>query len=688
MYLRAAELKDWRSYENARFEFPIPEGTRNVILIRAPNEYGKTSFFEAVTLGLFGRDGISLVPRARSTASADLLKASRLVGYSQFIKGVLHKRALDEGRRNCSVTLDFEDSDGEPTRISRKWKYSANGEHRPADDELSVFEGHQHRPLIPPVNVSDQDAWYRDYIAQTFIPSPLAEFFLFDGEQIQRYAQNTMAKQIQKGVEGLLGLPVLRELRDTLSKYASSKRNSQLSKSDDKIEAIREEIAQLQAQIELLKKTIAEMARTLPPLEEMKARLLDQIGGRSGTSAEIASLIAEEENYRDEAERCFAELMEMIADKIALGITGVKLRKSTIQQLVAETELEEWENGRNQANRNLDRFLDNLSSRLKALQPQMEGMRRKAVMEAAREAMLELWYPVPEGCAQEYLHPGLKGAGRQQAIEHLKQIESLSALALRDLVNRREASIQAMEAKRRERLEAEKNKPEIEELTRQLEAVVSKIATCRQKRDTATRSLVAAEAKLANLQKQLGSYLDSIDRGAPEQRRAKQAEIVTVLIDEVLKEAIPSQASALSSAMTRAWKSMAQDPDRIDRIVISSDCEVSIVNTKGENIHDIEKSAGASQIFTQALIWAINHVSDEDFPFIVDTPLARLSHEHRIGVLKTFLNRKGQVILLSTDEEVVNDKYDAIRDKILAAYQLKVRHETGIPITTIEREYI
>jgi len=79
-------------------------------------------------------------------------------------------------------------------------------------------------------------------------------------------------------------------------------------------------------------------------------------------------------------------------------------------------------------------------------------------------------------------------------------------------------------------------------------------------------------------------------------------------------------------------------------------------------------------------------VSGEDFPFVVDTPLARLSRDHRLGVLRTFLDRKGQVILLSTDEEVVDDKLDAIRDRILTAYQLRVRTEDGVAVTTLEPE--
>ena len=108
-----------------------------------------------------------------------------------------------------------------------------------------------------------------------------------------------------------------------------------------------------------------------------------------------------------------------------------------------------------------------------------------------------------------------------------------------------------------------------------------------------------------------------------------------------------------------------------------------MLTADGSDLHRIDKSAGASQVFTQALITAITKISGRTFPFVVDTPLARLSRVQRIGVLKTFTDRPGQVILLSTDQEVVDDKLDAIRNRIIASYELKVAHDEGIAITTV-----
>ena len=83
-----------------------------------------------------------------------------------------------------------------------------------------IFEGQGRRPVAPPAAVTDRDGWYRDFIARTCLPAPLAEFFLFDGEQVQRYASRGMSSQVKLGVEGLLGLPVLKSLTESLQKYA------------------------------------------------------------------------------------------------------------------------------------------------------------------------------------------------------------------------------------------------------------------------------------------------------------------------------------------------------------------------------------------------------------------------------------------------------------------------------------
>ncbi len=191
MNLRRVELRDWKAYRHARFAFPPADGRRNIILVGAPNGFGKTSFFEALTLGLFGREGLPLVPRATFQNGGDG-DGKLQTSYNQFLREAIHKRAIGDGRPSCSVELEFEDDDGEAVVLKRTWHFSPNGSHKPGDEELLVFQGAAGRAIGPPATVTDRAGWYRDFVARTFLPSPLAAFFLFDGERVRTFASRDM----------------------------------------------------------------------------------------------------------------------------------------------------------------------------------------------------------------------------------------------------------------------------------------------------------------------------------------------------------------------------------------------------------------------------------------------------------------------------------------------------------------
>lgn len=683
MFLRSVELRDWRSYRTARFDFPRPHGKQNVVLVLAPNEHGKTSFFEAVTLGLFGREGLPLIPRARTAMGADVTDRLNTT-YSQFLSNTLHRRALESGRSSCSVLLDVEDDDGEPLQLKRTWYFRPDGSHKLNDDELMIYEGADRRPVAPPLSVDDRDGWYRDFIAQRFLPSSLAEFFLFDGEQVQRYANRDMSDQVRSGIEGLLGLPALRSLKESLAKYAQARRSGAAAPSDHIVKGVEADIAVLEAQQAEARSRRDDADALLPNLVSEIELITQQLGGRGeGTMANVSELMRDEERFRAEAARSMDGLLKLLAEDVALGLAGSELRNSTKTQLEAEAQRERWEAGRNEGNANLDRFVDDLDSRIQDLSLPLEEIQRDAIIDTARAAWEALWHPAPTGVADTYLHSSLMGAARLQTIDRLDAIERRSGSELVEFVGQFRHSVDTAESKKRERLELEQNAPEAERLTSQLRETSTEVGRLREQREEADRALTGTEGQLASKRQELGRYVERIGRGAPALKRAQRADQFAQLLSRLLEDAVPTEVGAVAKEMTKAWKAMAHMSDRVEKIEITPSCEVRMLNKKGENLHLIDKSAGASQVFTQALITAITNVSGQTFPFVVDTPLARLSKEQRIGVLKTFTDRSGQVILLSTDEEVVDDKLDAIRDRVLSALELRVVLDNGVSVTSV-----
>lgn len=82
-------------------------------------------------------------------------------------------------------------------------------------------------------------------------------------------------------------------------------------------------------------------------------------------------------------------------------------------------------------------------------------------------------------------------------------------------------------------------------------------------------------------------------------------------------------------------------------------------------------SAGEKQIFIMAIYQALSQLNKIDVPYIVDTPFARIDKEHRGKILEQFFKKlNGQVIILSTDEEIVGHYKDVISDVVADTFVL------------------
>jgi len=56
-------------------------------------------------------------------------------------------------------------------------------------------------------------------------------------------------------------------------------------------------------------------------------------------------------------------------------------------------------------------------------------------------------------------------------------------------------------------------------------------------------------------------------------------------------------------------------------------------------------------------------------------------------VLDHFTKRDGQVIMLSTDTEIVGKYLDTVRRRVLCAYQLHAETDDGVTVTTPREGY-
>ena len=90
---------------------------------------------------------------------------------------------------------------------------------------------------------------------------------------------------------------------------------------------------------------------------------------------------------------------------------------------------------------------------------------------------------------------------------------------------------------------------------------------------------------------------------------------------------------------------------------------------------EIDKSSlsnGEKQIFIMTLYHALISLCKHEIPFIIDTPFARIDTEHRKNISKSFFRKlKGQIFILSTNEEINSTHVKILEDKIAVTYMLE-----------------
>lgn len=83
-------------------------------------------------------------------------------------------------------------------------------------------------------------------------------------------------------------------------------------------------------------------------------------------------------------------------------------------------------------------------------------------------------------------------------------------------------------------------------------------------------------------------------------------------------------------------------------------------------------SNGEKQIFIMALYKSLMSLCRNEVPFVIDTPFARIDTEHRNNISKHFFKElKGQVFILSTNEEIENKQLKMLENKLAVKYMLE-----------------
>mgnify|MGYP001182991589 CR=1 FL=1 len=114
--------------------------------------------------------------------------------------------------------------------------------------------------------------------------------------------------------------------------------------------------------------------------------------------------------------------------------------------------------------------------------------------------------------------------------------------------------------------------------------------------------------------------------------------------------------------------------------------ELILHNSQGQVVPARTLSAGERQLLATAILWGLARAAGRPLPVIIDTPMGRLDSAHSSHFVDRYLpHASHQVLVLSTDEEIVDEYLSILKPYIGQQYLLE--HDDTAGHTVIKNGY-
>jgi len=677
MWIAKIELFNFKSYQHQTFEFPQPHGGRNIVLIGGMNGYGKTSVLEALYLGLYGKEAVEHLGRAG-------LKDD--VGYRKFVERALHGTAIRTGRDSMWVKIQINQSKAEGFEVTRKWFFSRSGDWT-GEDEVVIYEvrdGIRGRAM-PSERLPE-------LLDQRFIPAHVAPFFFFDGEEVKKLADQSRGDQIRSGIEGLLGVVLLRKLKKRLEEFQANRSTGIAVVDEQKHRELFEALTQHEREYdeaERKQQALDESVKSLRAQRTDFTNRMMQLGAGAGDVASVSDVVKQQADAETDLKVTEDALDDTVASKLPFHLVSRELMEELSKQVQEEIARDSWDARKRSLEPEKAKFIGTFYATTEPpLEPELtveQGAALKARLNAAWES---LFYPMPEGCAEVVVHEYL-GAKRPSLLQTMNGLR-MGAQDVLGLVAKREALQKKIRdlVHRYTKIEGVDRDGSLARLNAELTAV--------------NVTLDQRKRELGDIERQMSGLKGTIDQeralyarehekfvlANPVKSMVGRAERVSKLIGGLIPQLYALKVEQLASAMTDVYKKLAHKK-QVDRIDIDASGMTTILSREGEVI-PFDKSAGENQVFATALLAGLAEISGIDAPLVVDTPLGRLDSTHRANILKYWVSdKKRQVILLSQDREIDRATFESMEPNVGMTYLLlHVEIGSGVGRTTaLENQY-
>lgn len=651
MIFEQVTLNNFGIYQGEHIvDLNVTDHTKPVVLFGGLNGGGKTTFLDSLQLALYGKN-------AKCSNRGKL-------SYSDYLKQAVNRYS---DNKSASVALSFRHTQRTQTKryeVIRSWEATANKE---ITDKVQVLVNGELDKLLT-------DNW-NDFVSE-FIPQSMSELFFFDGEKIEDLADPTRSAQLLKtGIEALLGLELFTQLSKDLNSQKRRRQERNLDSTASK------KVEDLKQRKELLDNNLLGIEKNIQNILDEENVLTDQLKDIEIQMQTSGANLLDDVNDIQLDRRAIASQLEAIDHnliKLAAGAMPLSLAQTLLQETKQQALLEDEVTGFDNAQKHIKANNDELVKRLKAtatndLAEQVDQL-LNSIWKESKDSLSQEKYLNTNPVIFDFAETAIE-SDKTESEELIKQKKELQeTLALLD-----------------KKLDAV---PDSESVKEQIEAkgrIEASIAHSKTTLDSLMEEMALCKTQINENEARLDATLVQQNAEDFEGKRNEQVAEHLVemrgIVDAFKAQLIEENIATLEKRIKSKFDSLERKSELVAKVKINPETfNLTLLGLDGLALDTKRLSAGERQLLSVAILWALAEASGKEIPTIIDTPMGRLDGKHRTKLVENYFpEAAGQVILLSTDEEIAGQYYKKLKSSVAKEYHIS--YEEAFKTSTITEGY-
>lgn len=668
MHLDSVTLQNFKPfYGENTVNFSDESG---VTLFGAKNDRGKTAFLEAIRFCLYDFDSNGGPSRKQKQHYCINRKAA----------------IEDDGQTFVALSFSHNGREYEIKRVLQFTEASTKSD-REVDEhyvivDKEVDDKDEEDGIIIDTRGNDDITDYREF-RDGILPEDASHFFIFDGEQIDRYAER-FGKQdtdVREAIELVLGIEELRKAESDLKNHGINHYRKKFQEAHSEAEKYRDKKEELEEARELLDEYETDRERKQEELEQKQDKKSD-----------VEERLAEAGDIREK----YRQLVETRVD--LYGAKNVdKAREYLSQEKIEDLTPcihDRLETNRKERQKIYDRFgpiagavaaekvgstvaLDSPGGVIEVLQDTIEEMPddcyvcnqnieeiplsefRERLAEATNESTEEAEYidQLISGL-QEVTDEDEYDLGHESA-----QFEFFSA-QIDSLEQDRTKRIRRIERLEDTIENTDLGEEDVDEIREELDEINREIERLKYDLESLSEDISEQTDTVEKLERELSKMEGASDE---EKRYSKLVEVAKQAREafvDAKDRYVGKRRDAVEDKTSDLFMEMTNKDSVYDGLSIHEDYQLRIRTDDGTfSIPDQDPSRGARQIIAYAFIAGLAQFSSRDAPILIDTPIARLDGDHKESLIENLPKLVDQVIVFYQPNELREEDIELLEDQ-------------------------